>query len=89
MAHSPSKGYPAVASLKASAEKLVMSALLFLLIFVLVISGCSEPLEDGLPGSDSDTITYHATGWKEEWCAACHDDDPSVIKTVSEPRVMV
>jgi len=63
------------------------AAFLLLPIMVLLLNGCTEPLEDGLPGSDSDNSTYHSTGWKDnpqhgnefstnpQNCEACHGAD--------------
>jgi len=56
-------------------------------IIVFLLNGCTNSLEDGLPGSDSDDITYHSTGWKDnpqhrndfftnpQNCKACHGED--------------
>ncbi len=63
------------------------AAFLLFPIIVLLLNGCTEPLGDGLPGSDSDNSTYHSTGWKDnpqhgnefsrnpQNCKACHGGD--------------
>lgn len=62
-------------------------ALLLFAVIVFLLNGCTESLEDGLPGNDSDSTTYHSTGWKdnpqhgndfsenEQNCKACHGED--------------
>jgi predicted CXXCH cytochrome family protein len=65
-----------------------LSAVLSLFaIVVFLLSGCTEPVGDGLPGSDSDNNTYHSEGWKDNPqhgsdysgdpvnCEACHGED--------------
>ena len=67
--------------------KRLSKALLLFAAVVFLQNGCTESLEDGLPGSDSDSTTYHPTGWKdnpqhgndysenEQNCKACHGED--------------
>jgi hypothetical protein len=64
-----------------------VKALLLFPIIVFLLNGCTDSLEDGLPGSASDTNTYHSTGWKDDPqhgndfsidsqnCKACHGED--------------
>ena len=59
-------------------------------MIVLLLNGCTNPVEDGLPGKVTNTdanSTYHPTGWKDnpqhgtdystnpQNCNACHGDD--------------
>ncbi len=65
----------------------IAKALLFFPIIVFLLNGCTSSLEDGLPGSDDQTVTYHSTGWKDnpqhgndyytdpQNCKACHGED--------------
>jgi len=67
-------------------RKLAKALLLFPMILFL-LSGCTDSLEDGLPGSESDPSYYHSTGWKDNPqhgsdfstnplnCKACHGED--------------
>jgi hypothetical protein len=67
-------------------RKLAKALLLFPII-VFLLNGCTEPLEEGLPGSESDPSYYHSTGWKDDPqhgsdfctnsqnCEACHGED--------------
>jgi predicted CXXCH cytochrome family protein len=60
---------------------------LFFAVVAFLQNGCTEPLGDGLPGSDSNNSTYHSTGWKDDPqhgndystepqnCKACHGED--------------
>lgn len=61
-------------------------ALLFFPIIVFLLNGCTEPVEDGLPGDESDPSYYHAAGWEDNHqsgndfstnpqnCKACHGE---------------
>jgi len=67
-------------------EKLAKALLLFLII-VFLLNACTESVEDGLPGSDSDSSFYHPAGWGDnpqhgkdystdkQNCEACHGKD--------------
>lgn len=67
--------------------KRLATVLLLVPITVFLLNGCTEPPPDGLPGSDSDSNTYHSTGWKDnpqhgsdssadpQNCKACHGED--------------
>ena len=66
--------------------RLAKALLLFSMVLFL-ISGCTDSLEDALPGSESDPSYYHPTGWKDDPqhgsdfcdnqpnCEACHGQD--------------
>ncbi len=67
--------------------KRLSKALSLLPVIVILLNGCTSSLEDGLPGSDDQTVTYHSSGWKDnpqhgndyytdpQNCSACHGED--------------
>jgi hypothetical protein len=67
--------------------KKLTKGLLFFAVVSFLQNGCTSPVEDGLPGSESDTSTYHSAGWQNnplhgaeyqtnpQNCRACHGED--------------
>ncbi len=67
-------------------RKLPILLILFPIV-VFLLNGCTAPVEDGLPGDESDPSYYHSTGWRDDPqhggdystnpqnCKACHGDD--------------
>ena len=81
-------------------QKLAKALLLFPMILFL-LSGCTDSVEDGLSGSESDPSYYHSTGWKDDPqhgrdfstnpqnCKACHGEDLEGGRRVYHAQVVI